>query len=53
MKSEEELRKYRDLEERVENLEMMAHPPVEWETKIKRIRKELDLLHKKLEKYGL
>ena len=43
----------KELEERIESLEMMAHPPVAWEEKIKQIREELDHLYEKLARYGL
>ena len=53
MKSESEVKISSDLEKRIQKLEENSHPPVEWEKKIDRIRKELDLLYEKLARYGL
>ena len=43
----------KELEERVKSLEMIAHPPVKWEEKIRILEEELKGLVEKLEKYGI
>ena len=53
MRSEKEVKQSDDLEARLQRLEENSHPPVEWEKKIERIRQELDLLYKKLARYGI
>ena len=53
MKSQRELKKDSEIEERLRRLEENSHPPVEWEEKIERLRLELDHLYEKLNKYGL
>ena len=53
MTSQNELKKFKQLEARVHVLEADSHPPVAWQQKINELEVQIKDLLEKLEKYGI